>query len=84
MKQRGASKSLVAIAAEVRGRGLGRIRLRLIKDASAGSLLPFAIESVESGSEIRTDGWSGYAGLQEKGFDHQTVKRRAIMTPLAK
>ena len=67
------SKALVVIAAELRGRGLGRVRLRLIKDASSGSLLPFVIESVESGSEIRTDGWSGYAGLQEKGFGHQII-----------
>ena len=63
-------KVLVAIAVEVRGRRLGRIRLRKIDNAGANCLLPFVIESVESGSEIRTDAWSGYSRLQEHGFSH--------------
>jgi hypothetical protein len=40
------------------------------------NLLPFAIESVESGSEIRTDGWGCYAGLQGKGFYHQIINMK--------
>ena len=67
------SKALVVIASEVRGRGLGRIRLRRIDDASANSLLPFVTESVQPGSKIKTDGWSGYTGLREQGFDHQVI-----------
>ena len=63
-------KTLVAIAVEVRGRRLGRIRLRKIDNASANSLLPFVIESVEAGTEIRTDGWSGYSRLKEHEFSH--------------
>ena len=35
------SKAIVAVAAEQRGRGIGRIRLRRVKDVSAESLLAF-------------------------------------------
>lgn len=66
-------KALVAIAAEVRGRGAGRIRLRRIDDASAKSLTPFVTELVEPGSIVRTDGWKGYSSLKEQGFDHQVI-----------
>lgn len=67
------NKALVAIAAEVRGRGPGRIRLQRVDDGSAASLVPFVRESVEPGARIRTDGWSGYASLESLGFDHQVV-----------
>ncbi|MBF0588188.1 MAG: IS1595 family transposase [Magnetococcales bacterium] len=71
---RGAEKKvLVAIAAEVRGKGLGRIRLRRVDDASAKSLVPFVGDSVELGATVRTDGWSGYSSLKEQGFDHQVI-----------
>ena len=42
------------------GRGIGRIRLRQIPDASAESLHPFILDSVTAGSVIHTDGWRGY------------------------
>ena len=35
------SKAIVAVVAEQRGRGIGRIRLRRVKDVSAESLLAF-------------------------------------------
>ena len=71
---RGAKKkALVAIASEVRGRGPGRIRLRRIKNASSDCLLPFVVKSVEPGSRIQTDGWSGYAGLKKLGFNHEII-----------
>ncbi len=67
------SKSLVAIAVEVRGRGPGRIRLQRIDDGSADNLIPFVQASVEPGSTVRTDGWSGYANLSSQGFKHEVV-----------
>lgn len=69
-----AGKSLVLIAAEVRGPAIGRIRLRLIKDTTADTLLDTIEELVEAGSNVVTDGLSSYAGLSERGFDH-TVSR---------
>jgi len=67
-------KSLVLIAAEVRGPSIGRIRLRLIKDATADTLLDTVEELVVTGSNVVTDGLSSYAGLSAQGFDH-TVSR---------
>lgn len=63
-----ASKSLVAIAAEENGEGVGRIRLRAVADASGSSLIPFVEENVEPGSVVHTDGWRGYGDLTEKGY----------------
>ena len=45
-RERG-SKALVAVAAQVDGKGIGRIRLRRIPDASAKSLETFVKEAVE-------------------------------------
>jgi len=47
---------------------LGRIRLRSISDASAASLHPFVVDSIEPGSTVHTDGWQGYRGLDQKGY----------------
>jgi len=66
-------KALIAIAAEERGAGLGRIRMQRIKDASAASLMPFVAESVEPGGVVRTDGWLGYEPLEKKGYPHRIV-----------
>ena len=60
------SKVLVVIAAQADGPGIGRIRMRMIEDASADSLQPFVQDCIEPGSTIHTDGWQGYAGLERK------------------
>jgi transposase-like protein len=65
------SKALIVVAAQENGRGIGRIRLRLIADASAESLHPFIQDSVSPGSVIHTDGWRGYSGLETKNYVHQ-------------
>jgi transposase-like protein len=66
-------KSLVAVAVEQRGRGLGRIRLRRIDAASGPTLGGFVSDVVAAGSLVRTDGWQGYAGLDARGFEHEKV-----------
>jgi len=63
-------KSIVAIATEIRGRGPGRIRMSLISDVSSTSLHRFILDNINQGSEIHTDGWSGYNGLESLGFKH--------------
>lgn len=71
IRGRGAErKSIVAIATEIRGRGLGRIRMSIVPDVSSISLHGFIVENIKQGSEIYTDGWSGYNGLENKGFKH--------------
>lgn len=61
-------KALIVIAAQEDGKGIGRIRLRQIPDASAESLHAFVLDSIQPGSVVHTDGWSGYDGLSAKGY----------------
>lgn len=64
-------KALVAIAAEVRGDVIGRIRMKRIPDSSAKSLEGFIQESVEPGSTVVTDGLPSYLGLSKAGYKHR-------------
>ncbi len=64
-------KALIVIAAEENGKGIGRIRMGRVRDASAASLIPFVEESVEAGSVVHTDGWLGYEPLKKKGYVHR-------------
>lgn len=62
-------KDIVVIAVEIRSpKGFGRIRMQCIPDVSGESLIPFIRGVVEPGSEILTDGWSGYNELPKHGF----------------
>jgi len=71
VRGRGAKrKTIVAIAAEVRGRGPGRIRMVQIPDLSAPSLRGFVRDNVRRGSVLRTDAWSGYNGIEVMGYRH--------------
>jgi len=71
IRGRGAKqKSIVAIAAEVRGNGTGRIRMSVIPDVSAASLQGFILNTVQKEAEVRTDGWTGYKGIEVLGYSH--------------
>ena len=75
-------KSIVAVAAEEDGDGIGRIRLGRIPDLSATSLSSFIQRAIVEGSVIHTDGWLGYRGLEAKGYGHQVSKiRRSLPRP---
>ncbi len=65
-----AKKSIVVIAVEEKEYGIGRVRLRRRDDASHASLAGFIQDVVTIGSTIRTDGWSGYNGLDKLGYEH--------------
>jgi len=71
-------KALIVIAAQADGKGIGRIRMRVIQHPSAASLHPFVEDCIEPGSTVHTGGWQGYAGLKTKGYDHEvtSVRRR--------
>jgi transposase-like protein len=56
-------KSLVVVAIECIGKKIGRVRFKIITDARAENLLPFVEDNIEYGSEVITDGWSGYSFL---------------------
>jgi len=74
-----AGKSLVMIAAQEEGNGIGRIRLVRVANAAAASLHPAIQGSVESGSVVETDGWSGYSGLDQHGYVHRVVHPSASL-----
>lgn len=63
-------KALVVVAAEVRGEGIGRIRLRRVPDTKFASLNKFVQEEIELGSEIVTDGHKGYLEISGLGYRH--------------
>lgn len=66
-------KALIVVAAQEDGKGIGRIRMKRITDASSQSLHPFVETSIEPGSIIHTDGWEGYFGLKAKGYVHEVT-----------
>jgi len=67
----GRGKTLVAIAAQIRGRGLGRIRMHCIPNASKVTLQAFVQQVVEPGSVVYTDGLDSYKGLGALGYQHE-------------
>ena len=70
------TKALVVIAAEVRGRAIGRIRMQRVADASADSLLTFVQHAVQPGSVVITDGLQSYRRLPKRGYRHD---RRVLL-----
>ena len=78
--RRAPARPEVALRGRDRGTraGSGRLRLRVVPDASARSLGGFVAASVERGAIVRTDAWPGYAGLRELGFDHRPRSQRAL------
>jgi transposase-like protein len=68
---RDSTKTIVVGAVEIRGQGSGRVRLSVIEDLSAASLVGFLEQSVAPCSVVHTDGWGGYRPLANKGYDHR-------------
>jgi transposase-like protein len=64
-------KALCGVAIEVRGRGSGRLRLQMLADGSAPSLLAFAQATTTAGAIVHTDGWQPYRVLAKHGYDHR-------------
>jgi len=67
------TKALVAVAVEIDGKRLGRIRLRRLPDASAATLTAFVQDVIEPLSHVHTDGWSGYDPLRRLGYRHRVT-----------
>ena len=82
VRGRGAKrKSIVVIAVEVRGRGSGRVRMSVIPDVSATSLHDFILNNVDIGSEVRSDGWTGYKGIETLCYKHIVTNISASEDP---
>lgn len=74
-------KALIVVAAQEDGRGIGRIRMRQIPDASAESLGAFLRDTIEPGTVVHTDGWRGYSGATAQGFVHEVTKLHKYLEP---
>lgn len=68
-------KVLVLIAAQKKGKGVGRVRLKVIPNASASSLEKAVTIAVTPDSVIKTDDWKGYSGLKGLGYLHEIVRK---------
>ena len=66
-------KTIVLIAVEESPKGIGRIRLADISNASGKELGKTVQEMVLVGSTIRTDGWRGYMSLSKLGYNHEPM-----------
>jgi len=69
------TKDLIMVAAECDGKGIGRIRLRLIPDTKRSTLHEFITENIEQGSTIITDGLQAYRQLEEYVHFRQIQRR---------
>uniref|UniRef100_E6QT71 Transposase of ISCARN100, IS1595 family ISSod11 group n=1 Tax=mine drainage metagenome TaxID=410659 RepID=E6QT71_9ZZZZ len=61
------------------GRYAGRVRLSVVQDRSAKSLVGFIESAVTPGATIITDDWSSYATLGKRGYLHTAVAERGDM-----
>ena len=51
----------------------GRLRLQMIPDRGAAPLLSFIRSNVATGATVLSDGWNGYGGLSQLGYDHRPL-----------
>ena len=47
--------------------------------STAAELTQATVAAVGPGSQVLTDGWSGYATLQAKGYRHAVVRESAVV-----
>jgi transposase-like protein len=74
---RAGRKQLVAVAVEVRGAGSGRVRMKVVENASSPTLFTFVINAVAEGAIVHTDAWKGYSRLEELGYEHHPLNQTA-------
>jgi transposase-like protein len=66
------TKALVVVATECKGKQIGRVRFRIIFEASEKELLSFIEDNIKPGSKIITDGWKSYSSLSKsKKYEHE-------------
>ena len=74
-----AGQTLVVVAAQAEGPRIGRIRLTRVVSASGDHLEQAVSQAVEPGSTVRTDGWGGYNGLDDRGDRHEVIRPRSAV-----
>lgn len=69
-------KALIAVAVEVKGVNMGRIRMARIPDLNGETLQRFITFAAEPGSTIRTDGLPAYLAMTGYSHDRQIQKHQ--------
>jgi transposase-like protein len=75
--------ALVLVAVEKRGQASGRVRMSVIPDFKASTIMSFLTQHVAPGSTIYTDGLKSFSGLIEAGFKH-VAKSQPLRSDLRK
>jgi transposase-like protein len=71
-------KSMVLVATEIKGKGIGRIRMLRIRNGSSECIISAIQTLVAPGSELLTDGWRGYSGVEKEGYSRTIIKESDI------
>ena len=73
-------KTLVLVAAQADGSRIGRIRLMRVANASQ-TVLTSAVQRIiePNTAKVLTDGWDGYGGLMQAGYDRKIVRASAVV-----
>ena len=74
-KGRGAVGKIAVVG--IKERKTGRVVAQPVADTTKETLQDFIQDYVEEGSKIYTDEFKSYSGLEEKGYEHSTVKHSA-------
>jgi len=69
-------KVLIAVAVEVKGTDMDRIRLARLPDLNGATLNRFIAYAVEPGSTVRTDGLPAYLGMEGYRHDRQIQRHQ--------
>jgi transposase-like protein len=67
---KGRRAALILVAVEKRGRGWGRLRMKVIQDFKGKTIISFLSQNISPGSTIYTDGLKSFDGLTNAGFKH--------------
>jgi transposase-like protein len=70
------NKVLIVIVVELDGKKLGRVRIELVNDETQASLVGFVKRNVEQNSEVITDAWNGYLGLEKENYKHTVFNQK--------
>lgn len=79
---RGTNQLKLIVAVELRYKSLGKIRIKTIEDFSSYSLQPFILSNIEKGSNIITDDWNGYNGIEKEGYTREIHESKNADTEL--
>lgn len=55
----------------------GKVMTKIVPNARTGTLQPIILNNVQAGSEIQSDEWWAYKGLNKQGYSHETVEHGA-------